>query len=93
MPDDFTTDITARARWARNHNGGEPKAAWSAGEKLAVALVLGNSGYLDAAGYTRREARSRLSGDLYGADVDTWLADVRAALLTVLLPPALPSPA
>jgi hypothetical protein len=42
--------------------------------------VLGNDGYLADAGYTRQESRSRLSGDLYGTDVDTWLADVRAAL-------------
>ena len=54
--DSFATDITARARWALEHNHGEPKAAWSTGEKLAVALVLGNRPYLDAAGYTPQEA-------------------------------------
>jgi hypothetical protein len=80
MTDSFAQDITARARWARDHNGGEPKAAWSTGEKLAVALVLRNSAYLDAAGYTTREAASRLSGDLMGGDAEAWLREVRADL-------------
>jgi hypothetical protein len=78
--DSFAADITARARWALEHNHKEPKAAWSTGEKLAVALVLGNRPYLDAAGYTPQEAASRLSGDLMGADIGAWLSGVRAAL-------------
>ena len=80
MPDGFTEDITARARWARDRNQGYPKPAWSTGEQLAVALVLGNQDFLDAAGYTAREASQRLAGDLAGADVTEWLDDVRAAL-------------
>ena len=78
--DSFAADITARARWALEHNHGEPKAAWSTGEKLAVALVLGDRPYLDAAGYTPQETASRLSGDLMGADVGGWLSGVRSAL-------------
>lgn len=66
-------------RWVRDHNGGEPKPVWSTGEKIIVALILGNDRYLDDAGYTREEARSRLVGDLYGGDGDAWLADVRAS--------------
>ena len=80
VTDSFMADITARARWALEHNHGEPKAAWPAGEKLAVALVLGNRRYLDAAGYTPQEAASRLSGDLMGADAGGWLSGVRSAL-------------
>jgi hypothetical protein len=80
VTDAFTTDITARARWARAHNDDYPKPAWSTGEKLAVALVLGNDAYLDAVGYTRQEAAQRLSGDLLGADVNDWLARIRSAL-------------
>jgi hypothetical protein len=80
VADSFAADITARARRALEHNHGEPKAAWSTGEKLAVALVLGNRRYLDAAGYTRQEAASRLSADLMGADAGAWLSGVRSAL-------------
>jgi hypothetical protein len=76
----FAADIGARARWALAHNHGEPQAAWSTGEKLAVALVLRNRPYLDSAGYTPQEAASRLAGDLMGADVCEWLNDVRATL-------------
>jgi hypothetical protein len=76
----FTEDITARARWARDHNDDAPKSAWSTGEKLTVALVLGNLRYIAAAGYSRAEAAERLSFDLLGADVETWLGAVRAEL-------------
>jgi hypothetical protein len=78
--DSFAADITVRTRWALEHNHGEPKAAWSTGEKLAVGLVLGNRPYLDAARYTSQEAASRLSGDLMGAEVGRWLSGVRFAL-------------
>jgi hypothetical protein len=76
----FAAGITARARWALEHNHAEPKAAWLAGEKLAVALVLGNHPYLGAAGYTPQEAAGRLAGDLMGAGVGGWLSGVRSAL-------------
>jgi hypothetical protein len=38
--DDFTQDVLTRSRWAFDNNDGHPKQAWSAGERLAVALVL-----------------------------------------------------
>ena len=47
--DSFAADIAARARWARDHNDGQPNPAWSTGEKLTVALVLRNQAYLRAA--------------------------------------------
>jgi hypothetical protein len=80
MPESFTSDMIRRARWARDHNNGRPNPAWSTGEKLAVALILGDQAYLRAADYTRQEALQRLSADLLGADPETWLADARAAL-------------
>jgi hypothetical protein len=80
MLESFTGDMIRRARWARDHNDGYPNLAWSTGEKLAVALILGNQAYLRAADYTEQEARQRLSGDLMGADVAVWLASVQGAL-------------
>jgi hypothetical protein len=80
MTNSFTADITARARWARDRNDGHPKPAWSTGEKLAVALILNNRAYLNAAGYTPQEAVQRLSRDRLGADVGAWLAAVCATL-------------
>jgi hypothetical protein len=53
MTDAFNSDTIARACWAREHNDDYPKRAWSTGEKLPVALVLGNHAYLDAVGYIR----------------------------------------
>jgi hypothetical protein len=76
----FAEDITRRARWALAYNDGHPKPAWSTGEKLAVALVLGDDAYLAAEGYTRREAMTRLAGDIGDTSVGAWLASVRATV-------------
>lgn len=80
----FAADITRRSRWARDHNDGHPEPAWSTGERLAVALVLGNQATLDAEHCTRQEAAKRIAGDLefygYGAGVETWIADIREGL-------------
>jgi hypothetical protein len=80
----FAADITARARWARAHNNGHPEPAWSTGERLAVALVLGDQETLDGEGYTRQEAVQRLSGDIgfygYTADVEAWITGIRSVL-------------
>jgi hypothetical protein len=76
----WTAGMTGRARWARDHNGGEPDPAWSTGEQLIVGLILGNDRYLADAGCTREEVRCRLAGDLYGGDPDAWLSGVRVAL-------------
>jgi hypothetical protein len=80
MPESFTDDMIRRARWARDHNNGHPNPAWSTGEKLIIALILGNEAYLHVADYTKPEALQRLSGDLFGSDPEAWLADVRATL-------------
>jgi dsRNA-specific ribonuclease len=76
----FTEDITARARWAQDHNDGLPKWEWSTGERLAVSVILGDAAYLRGAGYSMAEAKRRLAGDLLGADVETWLGAVREEL-------------
>ncbi len=83
-PSGFTADITRRARWARDHNGGRPEPARPAGERLAVALVHGDQATLDAEGYTRQQAAQRLAADPacygYPADTGAWLTQIRAAL-------------
>ena len=80
----LSADITRRARWALNHNDGRPEPAWSTCERLAVALVLHDKATLESEGYTRQDAARRLAGDLgyfgYGADADTWLREIRAAI-------------
>jgi hypothetical protein len=80
----FAEDITRRARWARDSNDGHPEPAWSTGERLIVALVLGDQATLDAEGYTVRDAANRLAGDLtyygYTAGPGAWLEGIRATL-------------
>jgi hypothetical protein len=83
MPDDFAGDITRRCRWARKHNDGIPNPAWSTGERLFVALVLGDEQYLAGEEWTVAETMRRLAGELGAesyAEVDDWLAEVRGAL-------------
>ena len=77
--DDFARDIPRRCRWALAHNGGTPNPAWSAGERLIVALVLTDDAYIAAEGYTKAEVLSRLEGDI-GGNAGAWLAYVRGAL-------------
>ncbi len=74
----FTTNVINRARWIRSH-GGHPDPAWPLGEQLAVALVLDDDEFLQAAGCTRQQAIRRLDWDITG-DAEAWIADVRAIL-------------
>lgn len=76
---DFAEDITRRARWAIDHNDYRPNPAWSTGEKLAVALVLGDDAFIAAEGFTKAQALSRLEGDV-GGSAGAWLAYVRGEL-------------
>lgn len=80
--DDFARDIAARARWALIHNDGWPKPAWSAGERLAVALVLDDPAAIEAEDCTRREALMRLAGDIGGSvtDAEAWIERVQGKL-------------
>jgi hypothetical protein len=77
---DFAEDIARRCRWAIDHNGRRSNPAWSTGEKLAVALVLGDNAYLAAEGYTKAQALTRLAGDIGDTSVGAWLAYVRGEL-------------
>ena len=74
----FTTNVLNRARWIRSH-GGHPDPTWPLGEQLAVALVLDDDEFLQAAGCTRQQAIKRLDWDITG-DAEAWIADVRAIL-------------
>ena len=75
---DFTTNVLDRARWARSH-GGHPDPTWPLGEQLAVALVLDDDEFLQAAGCTRQQAIRQLDWDITD-DAEAWIADVRAIL-------------
>ena len=77
---DFAEDIVRRAQWAINYNGHQPNPAWSTGERLAVALVLGDDAYLAAEGYTKTQALVRLAGDIGSTNVGAWLQYVRGEL-------------
>jgi len=82
MSNDFAADISARARWARDHNDSWPKDAWSTGEKFAVALVLDKITAIAEMGYSRADAVERLAGDIGGtlADAEAWIEQVRGTL-------------
>ena len=60
----LATDWLSKARFAAALSPGEPWPAWSTGEVLAVALILGDTDELAAMGYTREEALNRLRYDL-----------------------------
>ena len=77
---DYAADYIARARWARDHNDGHPKPAWSTGERLAVALLLGDQATLDAEGHTAQQAARRLADDLGTTDATAWITSAQAAL-------------
>ena len=62
----------------RSH-GGHPDPTWPLGEQLAVALVLDDDEFLQAAGCTRQQAIRRLDWDITD-DAEAWIADVRAIL-------------
>jgi hypothetical protein len=75
---DFTGNVLGRARWARSH-GGHPDPTWPLEEQLAVALVMDDDEFLQAAGWTRQQAIRRLDWDMAG-DAEAWITDVRAIL-------------
>jgi len=67
--DRYHADWLAKAVHAANLAEDEPWPAWSTGEVLAVALILGRGDMLDAEGYTEDEALERLRHDI-GASPD-----------------------
>lgn len=78
----FAADIAERAQWARDRNDGHPTTVWSAGEQLAAALVLEDFEHITAMGWTVPDAVERVAGGMYfpPADMDAWLAGIRAQL-------------
>lgn len=71
-----------RSRWALYRNKGRAANNWSAGERLSVALVLGDREALAQMGYTPAEAADTVSAvlDLPPNEIDSWIGELRAAL-------------
>jgi hypothetical protein len=71
-----------RSRWALYRNQGRAATNWSAGERLSVALVLGDREALAEMGYTPVEAADTVSAvlDLPPNEIDNWIGELRAAL-------------
>ncbi len=71
-----------RARWALYRNQGRAAKSWSAGERLSVALVLGDQEALAELGYTTAEAADAVSAVLAlpPHEVDSWIGELRAVL-------------
>ncbi len=77
--DRFFQDWLTKAYHAASLDPGEPWPAWSAGEVLAVALILRRTDVLDRLGYTEDEALDRIRFDI-GADhaeIRTFFTDLR----------------
>lgn len=73
-------DLINRCRIAMEQYGGHPNGAWSTGEKLAVALVLDDTDYITAMGYTVLEAATRVHSGMaepVPADICTYLRGVQ----------------
>jgi hypothetical protein len=79
-PEQWDADVVGRCRWAIAHNDGHPNGAWSTGEQLAVALVLGDAEHLAAMQYTPQEAARRVLGGMVSppADLAAWLGRIRS---------------
>jgi hypothetical protein len=71
-----------RTRWALYRNQGRAANSWSAGERLSVALVLGDHQALAELGYTPEEAADAVSAvlALSPAEFDGWIGELRAVL-------------
>jgi hypothetical protein len=71
-----------RTRWALYRNQGRAPGSWSAGERLSVALVLGDREALAELGYTPAEAADAVSAVLAlpPSEIDGWIGELRAIL-------------
>ena len=71
-----------RTRWALYRNQGRAAKSWSAGERLSVALVLGDQEALAELGYTPAEAADAVSTVLALPlnEVDSMIGELRAVL-------------
>jgi hypothetical protein len=71
-----------RTRWALYRNQGRAPGSWSEGERLSVALVLGDREALAELGYTPTEAADAVSTVLAlpPNEIDRWIGELRAIL-------------
>jgi hypothetical protein len=74
--------ILQRTRWALYRNQGRAAGSWSTGERLSVALVLGDQEALAELGYTPAEAADAVSAVLAlpPNEIDRWIGELRAVL-------------
>jgi hypothetical protein len=71
-----------RTRWALYRNGGRAAYHWSLGERLFVALVLGDREALDDLGWSEADAEAAVSAvlALKAGELDGWIGELRAVL-------------
>ena len=71
-----------RTRWALYRNQGRAAKSWSVGERLSVALVLGDHQALAELGYTPAEAADALSTVLAlpPNEIESMIGELRAVL-------------
>jgi hypothetical protein len=71
-----------RTRWALYRNQGRAAKSWSEGERLSVALVLGDREALAEMGYTHAEASEAVSAVLAlpPNEIDSMIGELRAVL-------------
>lgn len=76
--DNFAESVLVDAVWALKENNGHPSAAWSAGEQLAVALVLFDHKFIADMGHTPVTAAKRIRAGMTGrVDLTSWLSEIR----------------
>lgn len=76
-------DLIRRCRNAIEQHDGRPNGAWSTGEKLAVALVLDDTDYIQAMGYTALEAAGRVQSGMpepVPVDICAYLREVQSEI-------------
>lgn len=71
-----------RTRWALYRNSGRAAYHWSLGERLFVALVLGDREALTELGWTEPDAEDAVSAvlALKPGELHTWIGELRAVL-------------
>lgn len=76
--------VTELCLWALEHNDGRPNAAWSDGQRLAVALVLDDEAYLREAGWSRTDAVAWVVGGMQipPGHYAEWVIEIRSRLRT-----------
>jgi hypothetical protein len=81
--DTFGREVAARCRWATDINDDDPRGDWPIAVRIAVALVLGNTDYLQdmgpGPGYTPEQAAVLLVRSMTHppANLRAWIEAVR----------------